>query len=763
CVAGKYGPHCSQLCGHCKANQTCDHVTGACPNGCAAGWKGAMYSCHEACDSGKFGENCKHTCGSCKNGAACNTKTGACPDGCAEGFTGTACLQTAAVEDDDTGSVAIPTTGVVGAVAGGGILLMCCVCVAAQIRKKRRKDRSKYKKESVSTNGIDPSVINPFAVAAANASKNSDRRKSSIFSGRKKSLLGERKSSVFGGERKKSIFAAVFGFARDEDLSGLPVYSNSSFLGPGEDGLFASDKDAGVPIDTFRQYVYGKRRGANSLENEFKSLPTGFTAAYDEAERIENRDKNRFSGFYPYDFNRVTLRQFGHGDYVNASYIKDYRGKDTYVAAQAPCKKTVSDFWHMIWQENIRKIVMLTSFSENGKIKCDRYWSENGCVTYDDITIKDTSQTVRATYTTRSLKLIHKKTSETREVKHFHYTEWQEHAIPLVHDLLEFIWRVKATPSEQAEDTGRLDVKTYVERLRHQRKNMVATKEQYAFLHAALIDGIILGDTRISSTEFCHGFRRQGEQLRIGYRQIGEQFHELSYLKSAMAFRRDSGIENVTDLRNMNCNGITMQFVPSTLSANMFRLVDADEDTDVQKFMVLLRNINAMTVVCLHEQDYERAADSDNESEEEEDDFYRMQELSSAELCPNVATKEYRVFLDDYEEIELEVMSLSGWTQGENLFPPSLTQPVITMVDHISSRQSELGCHPVVILESAGLFCVVTNIGHAIQQDDEVEVYSNVCRVRRLMPDIITTVEEFMFCHEFAANYVETEKADFVL
>ena len=35
----------------------------------------------------------------------------------------------------------------------------------------------------------------------------------------------------------------------------------------------------------------------------------------------------------------------------------------------------------------------------------------------------------------------------------------------------------------------------------------------------------------------------------------------------------------------------------------MFRLVDADEDTDVQRFMVLLRNINAMTVVCLHQQD----------------------------------------------------------------------------------------------------------------------------------------------------------------
>ena len=42
--------------------------------------------------------------------------------------------------------------------------------------------------------------------------------------------------------------------------------------------------------------------------------------------------------------------------------------------------------------------------------------------------------------------------------------------------------------------------------------------------------------------------------------------------------------------------------------------------------------------------------------------------------------------------------------------------------------------------ESAGLFCVLTNIVHGIQLDDEVEVYSNVCRVRRLLPEIVTSL-----------------------
>lgn len=38
------------------------------------------------------------------------------------------------------------------------------------------------------------------------------------------------------------------------------------------------------------------------------------------------------------------------------------------------------------------------------------------------------------------------------------------------------------------------------------------------------------------------------------------------------------------------------------------------------------------------------------------------------------------------------------------------------------------------VQESAGLFCVLCNIVHGIQLEEEVEVYSNVCRVRRLLP-----------------------------
>lgn len=47
CGIGLYGEKCTQQCsGNCKDNETCNHVTGQCDNGCTTGWKGDM------CDNG---------------------------------------------------------------------------------------------------------------------------------------------------------------------------------------------------------------------------------------------------------------------------------------------------------------------------------------------------------------------------------------------------------------------------------------------------------------------------------------------------------------------------------------------------------------------------------------------------------------------------------------------------------------------------------------------------------------------------------------
>ncbi|XP_078330668.1 uncharacterized protein LOC144624644 [Crassostrea virginica] len=86
CTAGWYGLDCKQECsGNCKDNTVCNHVTGQCDGGCAAGRRGTL--CDKACREGYYGPNCSRTCPS--NCKACKATDGTCS--CYAGWMGPNC------------------------------------------------------------------------------------------------------------------------------------------------------------------------------------------------------------------------------------------------------------------------------------------------------------------------------------------------------------------------------------------------------------------------------------------------------------------------------------------------------------------------------------------------------------------------------------------------------------------------------------------------------------------------------------------------
>jgi len=106
---------------------------------------------------------------------------------------------------------------------------------------------------------------------------------------------------------------------------------------------------------------------------------------------IEKGTKNRYKDMLPFEHSRVHLKHTYSDscDYINASHVSPAWSNRHYIAAQAPIPATFRDFWRVIWEQDVRVIVMLTAETENGQMKCHRYWTPD---TYGDFKIKQLSE-----------------------------------------------------------------------------------------------------------------------------------------------------------------------------------------------------------------------------------------------------------------------------------------------------------------------------------------------------------------------------------
>ncbi|KAH0614959.1 uncharacterized protein H6S33_000595 [Morchella sextelata] len=91
---------------------------------------------------------------------------------------------------------------------------------------------------------------------------------------------------------------------------------------------------------------------------------------------VEKGNKNRYNNIWPYDHARVKLQDYPDQecDYVNASHVSTKNSSKRYIASQAPLPATFRDFWSMVWEQDVRVIVMLTAEEEGGQVKSHRYW-----------------------------------------------------------------------------------------------------------------------------------------------------------------------------------------------------------------------------------------------------------------------------------------------------------------------------------------------------------------------------------------------------
>ncbi|XP_014488930.1 PREDICTED: tyrosine-protein phosphatase non-receptor type 9 [Dinoponera quadriceps] len=294
--------------------------------------------------------------------------------------------------------------------------------------------------------------------------------------------------------------------------------------------------DLGLQAVTMEQFIADiHSRGRAGLIAEYAEIrqrpPDG---QFNNAKLKSNQSKNRYTDVLCYDHTRVCLSQVdgdATSDYINANFVDGYKQKNAFISTQGPLPKTCGDFWRMVWEQQTLVVVMTTRVVERGRTKCAQYWGpEPG----DDVqaggfTVTTLEVDTNPDYTISMLLLTNNKTDETREVCHMLYTAWPDYGVPQsAKALLQFLSLVRQQQSKllasrgdtwaghprgppivvhcsagigrtgtfctldicisRLEDTGTVDIRGTVERIRAQRAYSIQMPDQYVFCHRALAE-----------------------------------------------------------------------------------------------------------------------------------------------------------------------------------------------------------------------------------------------------------------------------------
>jgi len=163
----------------------------------------------------------------------------------------------------------------------------------------------------------------------------------------------------------------------------------------------------------------------------------------DSRQLVVSKSRDRYQTPLVFDHSRVKLEGVG---YINANYLLDHE----YIATQAPIPSTMAHFWHMVWQEHVSLIVMLTEVEENGCIKAHRYWPTSACPTkrFQDLKFLNCNYKIELLEKSmvgeqtimRTLQITSKNSNEKRTVIQLQHLEWPDHGCPTnMEDIAELL------------------------------------------------------------------------------------------------------------------------------------------------------------------------------------------------------------------------------------------------------------------------------------------------------------------------------------
>ncbi|XP_005295404.1 receptor-type tyrosine-protein phosphatase T isoform X4 [Chrysemys picta bellii] len=727
--------------------------------------------------------------------------------------TGASTQNSNAVEPEKQADNTVKMAGVIA-----GLLMFVIILLGAMLTIKRRRNAYSYSyylklaKKQKETQSSTQREMGPVATSDKNTTKLSAVHNEEAFSSSCQDVNGFISSDTVPST---ALLESSHGEMTQPTLT-IQTHPYRS-CEPVEMSYPRGQFQPAIRVADLLQHITQMKRGQGyGFKEEYEALPEGQTASWDTAKEDENRNKNRYGNIISYDHSRVRLQLLDgdpHSDYINANYIDGYHRPRHYIATQGPMQETVKDFWRMIWQENSASVVMVTNLVEVGRVKCVRYWPDDTEV-YGDIKVTLIETEPLAEYVIRTFTVQKKGYHEIREIRQFHFTSWPDHGVPCyATGLLGFVRQVKfLNPPEagpivvhcsagagrtgcfiaidimldMAENEGVVDIFNCVRELRSQRVNLVQTEEQYVFVHDAILEACLCGNTAIPVCEFrsiYYNISRLDPQTNSS--QIKDEFQTLNIVTPRVrpedcsigllprnhdknrcmdVLPLDRCLPFLISVDGESSNYINAALMDSHKQPAAFIVTQHPLPNTVPDFWRLVFDYNCSSIVMLNEMDAAQLC-MQYWPEKTSCCYGPIQvEFVSADIDDDIINRIFRICnmarpQDGYRIVQH--LQYIGWPAYRDT-PPS-KRSLLKVVRRLEKWQEQYdgrdGRTVVHCLNGggrSGTFCAICSVCEMIQQQNIIDVFHIVKTLRNNKSNMVESLEQYKFVYEVALEYLSS-------